>query len=174
MQPGIGRRLFAAFLALWFVMVSTDGLGLHGCPMHDGAMAGMAHEMTGASTGGAVDHSRHAAMHDVAPDAQKGAPPSGHDAHGAHGAHDAAGSAHHAAPQALAGDTGAPDAPHACTCLGQCCATSPVAIASPSEIALTAALTETLQRPGLTQHEYVAAWVSFVLPFATAPPRAVA
>lgn len=166
MQPGVGRRFFAAFLALWFVMISTDGLGLHACQMHDGALAGVAHEMGGASAGTTMDHSSHGALQGTAP---KGSAPKGSAPLAS------AGTMQHGAKQAIADDApDSPDTSHSCTCLGHCCTTSPVAVASSSEIALTGALSETLQRPGLTQHEYVAAWVTFILPFATAPPHAVA
>lgn len=84
----------------------------------------------------------------------------------AHGGH-----AGHAAPSAdrQAGDHRPADDAHVCTCLGDCSGTVvasvPTATTAPVvPVRLTAV---TLGRP---QHEFVAAWADFVLPFATAPP----
>jgi hypothetical protein len=167
MQPGIGRRLFAAFLALWFVVVATDQAMLHACPMHDGPLASVgAVSVTGGGAAGAhADHSLHSSAHGMAHGMAHGV------AHGmAHG--DAQRAAHETSPGAPAGDT--PDAPHGCTCLGHCSASSPVNVAHSPETAFDATLTNVSPNTGLTQHEYVAAWVTFILPFATAPPRTMA
>jgi hypothetical protein len=76
--------------------------------------------------------------------------------------------AHHAAPSDAS--HGSPTSDEAtCTCLGVCCSASPVSIA-PVKLAQIAIVTATEVRPGRPQHEWVAGWVDFVLPFSTAPP----
>lgn len=60
-----------------------------------------------------------------------------------------------------------------CTCLGDC--SGSLAARLPDAHVAVAALTRLTQVvPGRPQHEYVAAWVDFVLPFATAPPALLA
>ena len=66
------------------------------------------------------------------------------------------------------------DAPHACTCLGHCCASTPVNVARSAESSFDFSLTGPFESTGRPQHEFVAAWVTFILPFATAPPRSLA
>lgn len=89
----------------------------------------------------------------------------GTHAHGAsHGGSHA--SAHDPAP--------ARDAGHVCTCLGACCAAVGAPPPAQPAVADAAPLTPARARaPGRPAHEYVAAWVDFVLPFATAPPAAL-
>jgi hypothetical protein len=90
----------------------------------------------------------------------------------AHAAHLAAGhtdaSSH--APVPGTPEEPAHDAP--CDCLGHCCATSVIA---PGALSPTIAVSyrDPAPVPGLPQHEFVAHWVDFVLPFATAPPSMV-
>lgn len=96
---------------------------------------------------------------------------------GEHGAAPAAGTAageavgdaaHHAA---MGHDAPAPaDAGHQCSCPGACCAVSAPALPVVTEQPILDALVAVTD-PGRPAHEYVAAWVDFVLPFATAPPR---
>lgn len=59
-----------------------------------------------------------------------------------------------------------------CTCLGDCCCAVPAALPAPRVVVTLLAATRipTIGRP---QHDYVAAWSDFVLPFATAPPATV-
>jgi hypothetical protein len=79
--------------------------------------------------------------------------------------------ADHAGHQAVAGapDSQAPSSGHSCTCLGDCSGTL-VARVPEGHVALVALLAPPKVAPGRPQHEFVAAWVDFVLPFATAPP----
>jgi hypothetical protein len=58
---------------------------------------------------------------------------------------------------------------HQCTCPGACCAVSPPALPAVTVRPTLEATVVTVDR-GRPEHEYVAAWVDFVLPFATAPP----
>ena len=106
----------------------------------------------------------------VEPAALHACPPEciGHAAASASAA-DAA-SAHHAHS---APERPAPAGSHTCTCLGDC-AGSVVARAPEGQVALVAQLLTTPVAPGRPQHEFVAAWVAFVLPFATAPPALAA
>ena len=59
---------------------------------------------------------------------------------------------------------------HLCTCLGACCASLAVLPVGPAPIAFVAVERAAVAPTGRPQHEYVASWVDFVLPFATAPP----
>jgi hypothetical protein len=81
---------------------------------------------------------------------------------------------HHGAHAAPPSDRSPADAgQHACTCLGHCCGAAPAV--EPPAVAVRPALSQAVapgRTPGRPQHEYVAAWVDFVLPFSTAPPRA--
>jgi hypothetical protein len=75
------------------------------------------------------------------------------------------------------GATQSPSAPSdhsskTCTCLGDCCSVVPAALPAPRIVA-TVVETVRIPTPGRPQHEYVAAWVDFVLPFSTAPPATV-
>lgn len=81
--------------------------------------------------------------------------------------------AHHAVPTHHGAPDGAGRA--ACSCLGHCCGAASLA-ARPVGGPLLATDTHiAAPMPGRPYHEYVAAWVDFVLPFATAPPaRALA
>ncbi len=74
---------------------------------------------------------------------------------------------HHAAT--LPRDQSPDDEASYCTCLGVCNGVSPVAVV-PAAAAPSATVRVTNARPGRPQHEYMAGWVDFVLPFATAPP----
>lgn len=85
--------------------------------------------------------------------------------------------ASHATPHAGGHHATAPDGNGAhrgvCTCLGHCCGATSVA---PPALALAPApdaSAPTPPTPGRPHHEYVAAWVDFVLPFSTAPPTRV-
>jgi len=61
---------------------------------------------------------------------------------------------------------------HACSCPGPCCAAATTPLPAVSlELVLGAPVV--VARPGRPEHEYVAAWVDFVLPYATAPPSAL-
>jgi hypothetical protein len=63
-------------------------------------------------------------------------------------------------------------APKHCTCIGDCCGVIPSALPAQRVVATIAArvLAPTSAR---SEHEYVAAWVDFVLPFSTGPPAIV-
>jgi hypothetical protein len=84
----------------------------------------------------------------------------GHASHGAsHGA------SHHGAPASHG-------AGHTCTCPGPCCASAVTPL--PAAAALPAlAVLVVVPRAARPEHEYVAAWVDFVLPYATAPPSSL-
>lgn len=86
--------------------------------------------------------------------------------HGAHGV-----AAEHSAGRAVP-ETPAQPRGHVCTCLGDCSG-SVAARAPEAHTALVSLTRPTRVTPGRPQHEYVAAWVDFVLPFATAPPATV-
>ncbi len=66
--------------------------------------------------------------------------------------------------------SGRPAAAHLCTCLGACCAAVAVLPVGPAPVAVAVVERATVVFTGRPEHEYVAAWVDFVLPFATAPP----
>ena len=95
----------------------------------------------------------------------------GHAAHAPTGHHPPA--HHHARAGHHVPASGGEGAPHQCTCPGACCAVSPQALPA---VALHAALAVTVAAAdrGRPEHEYVAAWVDFVLPFAHAPPHPAA
>lgn len=59
---------------------------------------------------------------------------------------------------------------HGCTCLGACCTAVAVLPTPPTPVTLAMVEEAVLIPTGRPDHEYVAAWVDFVLPFATAPP----
>lgn len=89
--------------------------------------------------------------------------PVDHDAHAHHGvaapAHqdsqDSHGSHH--------GDT-------ECHCLGHCCPVAPTQVPMAHDFVLAAVRQVDVVQPGRAQHAFMASWVDFVLPFATAPP----
>ena len=64
---------------------------------------------------------------------------------------------------------------HRCTCDGACCApiAAPAAV-DPVVLTLGAHARPVVPTAARSDGEYVAAWVDFVLPFATAPPVALA
>ena len=66
--------------------------------------------------------------------------------------------------------TSGPDgAPHLCSCPGTCSAVSTPALAA-ATLQPVVDVPTAVADPGRPAHEFVAAWVDFVLPFATAPP----
>ena len=77
--------------------------------------------------------------------------------------------ASHGAHPATDADATTPGAGHACTCLGQCCGASPMALGDYGPV-LRFAATVAPPRPGYSAHERVVAWEDFLLPFGTAPP----
>lgn len=76
--------------------------------------------------------------------------------------------------QAAINTPGAPvdHSSNVCTCPGDCCSVVPAALLAP-RIVVTVMEGVRVPTPGRPQHEFVAAWVDFVLPFATAPPATV-
>lgn len=140
MRRALWSRLIAGWLACWLPLVLADAGWLHACPMHDGAAMVASAAMPAAAMSGPAAHEM---------------------------GHAAAGGAHHAV-----GDTSHEDHAkgHCCTCLGACCAA--VAALPAGSPPLTFAVRErvAVAPTGRPEHEYVAAWVDFVLPFATAPP----
>src|SRR5262245_31400479 len=58
-----------------------------------------------------------------------------------------------------------------CTCVGQCCVSAPIALASRS-IELQETLAASTRDNGLPDHEYAPVAAQHVLPFALAPPIA--
>ena len=81
-----------------------------------------------------------------------------------HGSHAATASAH-----AGHGATPAPEKSNQCTCLGQCCSSAPVAMAS-AHIALIDVSTVATHDTGLPDYEYVPVAAQHVLPPANGPP----
>ena len=81
-----------------------------------------------------------------------------------HGSHTATASAHSAH-----GATPTPEKSNQCTCLGQCCSSTPVAIAS-SDITLVEVLTAASRDAGLPDYEYVPVAAQHVLPPPNGPP----
>ena len=82
-----------------------------------------------------------------------------------HGSHAATASAHSAH-----GATSTPEKKsNQCTCLGQCCSSAPVAIAS-AHITLIDVPTVTSRDAGLPDYEYVPVAAQHVLPPANGPP----
>ena len=139
------HRALSAVLALWFALIMVEPAALHACPTHSGG-------------------------HAAAPRAD-GAPQASHA--GSHaGSHVGAGHAVHAA-DAPPAPRHAPSGDHACTCLGDCAGGTAARVPT-GPVARLALVTPTQVAPGRPQHEYVAAWGDFVLPFATAPPVALA
>jgi len=137
-----------ALLAAWIAVLLAEPAALHACAMHSGAM-----------------HARGAGA------AAHGASHAAHAPAAAAGSHDADHRTH-AAEEALTPGTSAPDGRAACTCLGHCSSTTPLVLGALAPD--LASLLPTLLHPGRLAHEYVAAWVDFVLPFATAPPLVLA
>lgn len=145
---GLSRPL-AALLAAWIAVVMAEPAALHRCAMHAGAT----------SATGAARSAPHAAPHAAhAPVAASGAQGVGHQ--------------HDAPESASPDDASAPDGRAACTCLGHCSGTAPLVL-GPLAPDLRASLVSALPRPYRATHEYLAAWIDFVLPFATAPPVAL-
>lgn len=155
------HRILATLMALWLVVNTTEPALLHACPMHGGAMHG------GAMHGGAL-HADSAAA-----GGGSHAPPSDVRAEPAGGTSTARDPG---APTAAV-DAPAQDAHHppgtACTCLGDCSGGTAMPLAGEPPTVLAAALLGAPIPPGRPEHEYVAAWVDFVLPFGTAPPQAL-
>jgi hypothetical protein len=86
-----------------------------------------------------------------------------HGPKAAHGMHHHGSGDRHGAPHG---------ASHACSCPGPCCATAltPLPPHAPQLADIALVVVPRAARP---DHEYVAAWTDFVLPFATAPPRSL-
>jgi len=144
--------LLAALLTAWFAVLVAEPAALHACAMHAGATGSASHTASHAAS--------HAASHTAhAPVATSGAPGIGHQ--------------HHAPESAAAGDASAPEGSAACTCLGHCSGTAPLVLGSLAPD-LRVPLVSALPRPARPTHQFLAAWVAFVLPFATAPPVALA
>lgn len=143
------QRVVALCLAVWFVAVATDLPVMRACAMHCRG-AGVVSTM-------ADDAGHHAGMagmcHDAEPTADVSpAATSGAGVHRAPGPDDAA--------------------PATRRCLGHCCGAAAVTALHAVVVPLSAPDAPVPPAPGRSQHEYVAAWVDFVLPFSTAPPRA--
>ena len=87
--------------------------------------------------------------------------------------------AHHAASSMPAVDETSSNAPHHpadhvpadCSCIGHCCVTDLTTIPHVADASLVLIPSITTVPPGRPAHDVVAAWVDFVLPFSTAPPR---
>jgi hypothetical protein len=165
------RRLAAVLLVGWAPLVANGGQLAHGC----GAGA---HTDGAAAIGGdwqpaGAMHADHAAqtvhaghtVHTVHTAHTGETEPSGHDAHTAHAEFTG-----HAADQSDRPTR--PSDHHAadCSCVGACCPSAAAALATPSPYVLPTVCLRTVTPPGRPAHAVVAAWVDFVLPFATAPP----
>lgn len=137
------QRIVAACLAAWFAVASADLPALHACGMHVGGTV-----MIGTAAAADVG-TAHADMPGTMAHATAG-----------HAPRHAHGPAH-----------GLTHAGHLCTCLGACCGASAATRPGLATLVLQPAVPTPRVAPGRPSHEYVAAWVDFVLPFATAPPR---
>lgn len=150
MPRGLWHRIGSALIALCYVMRMTEPAPLRVCPMHGAAAA-----VTETASGQAG----HAGHH-------MGDPHAGHDMSDPHANHaDHAGNADHGSPH----DHG-PDSTHGCACAAACGASMGIVPTAPT-LSLVDVIAEVVPAPGRPYHEFVAAWVDFVLPFANAPPR---
>lgn len=66
--------------------------------------------------------------------------------------------------------SGHPAAAHLCMCLGACSAAVAVLPGGPASVTVAVVERAAVMFTGRPEHDYVAAWVDFVLPFSTAPP----
>ena len=107
----------------------------------------------------------HDGMHGAA-----GVPSSMMHAPASAGLHDMAGMARAEGHAGSTPRSGRPAVAHVCTCLGACCAAVAVLPSGPAAISVVSVGRAAVVFTGRPEHEYVAAWVDFVLPFATAPP----
>lgn len=145
------RRLAALLLVGWVPLVANGGQLAHGC-----------------------EAGTHVAGTRVAGTQMADAVASAGEAHAAHAAHvaHAQQAAHAELPASATDGPTAPPGHHAadCRCVGACCPSAVAALAAPSLHALPTVRLLTATAPGRPAHAVVAAWVDFVLPFATAPP----
>ncbi len=164
MRRPASLRLLAALLLGWLPFVLGDGLQVHGCATQ--SMAG-AHALHASASVAHPEHAHHAASTTVAAASSAHA----HEAASAPSAH--AHGAHHAAPTAsLPAEHDAPGS-HDCDCIGQCCPSAIAAVALPETPSVSVRFVASVDAPTHPTHQRVAAWVDFVLPFATAPPALV-
>jgi hypothetical protein len=156
------HRLLSALLAVWFVLSVAEPAWLHACPMHGGRSAA-ASVATVDPVGAGAHAMTHCGAHaptDAMASERETAPRTHAPADVHHVSHPPAGGPH----------GGPHDGAHPCTCLGACCAAIP-ALLPASPVTVTALVTlAPVTSTGRPEHEYVAGWVDFVLPFATAPP----
>jgi hypothetical protein len=145
------HRILAALMALWLVVNTTEPTLLHGCPMHGGGM----HAGSAAAPG-----ESHAATSEVHADPAGGGR-TAREGNAPAGAVDGSGQEAHRPHQ------------NVCTCLGDCSGGAATPLAGEPPTVLAAVLLGAPIPPGRPEHEYVAAWIDFVLPFATAPPQAL-
>lgn len=91
------------------------------------------------------------------------AAPADHDAHAHHGV---AAPAHQDSQDSHGSHHGDSE----CHCLGHCCPVAPTQVPMAHDFVLAAVRQVDVVQPGRAQHAFMASWVDFVLPFATAPP----
>lgn len=138
------QRWLALVLACWLSLVQSDAGLFHACN------SGAAPQST-ATVVAPADHDAHAhhgapARSATAEPVADGAAPAHQDSHGSHH-----------------GDT-------ECHCLGHCCPVAPTQVPMAHDFVLAAVRQVDVVQPGRAQHAFMASWVDFVLPFATAPP----
>ena len=145
------QRWLAIVLACWLSLVQSDAGLFHACN------SGAAPQSTAAAIAPADQNAKH-------------------DAHAAH--------AHHGTPtpsataqQVADADAPVPQDSHGshhgdteCHCLGHCCPVAPTQLPLAHDFVLATVRQLDAVQPGRAQHAFMASWVDFVLPFATAPP----
>lgn len=109
-MQAVVRRIGAAVLGLWLVVLLTEPVPVHGCPMHDGT--GVGHRASRPAT----------------------------DARGHEARHHHAGMAQSVAHESDAPDRPSPVPHGACLCLGDCCAADAAALPAPPVMGAGAAI----------------------------------
>ena len=156
------RRLAAGWLGVWFALLSVDPGWLHPCPMHGRGAVSAAE--SGTSAGHAHEAIRHAAHGNEQGLATHHGPSDLGASHASHASH-----AEHAgdSPTSPASPT---NHSHDCACLGDCSsATGGLLSLLPVTVPQAEVVNEVAELIA-PERQVVARRVTFVLPFATAPP----
>ena len=147
------QRWLALVLACWLSLVQSDAGVFHACNSGSAPQAAVA-------VATPANHAAHSA----------------HDAHAAHGHQDGVAPAA-TTPQVSDSDSSEHPDSHGshhgdteCHCLGHCCPVAPTEMPVAHDFALATVRRVDVVQPGRAQHAFMASWVDFVLPFATAPP----
>jgi hypothetical protein len=149
MRLSMARRALASLLMCWLPLAGPEGRLVHGCGSGDHAMATGRHDAEHAHHADLTGHAHHADLTDPVHHANETGPA-------------------HQAPEPPSHDPAS-----SCDCVGTCCPATPLAPRSPATLNLATIRVVDSAVPGRPAHAVVAAWVDFVLPFATAPPVAV-